>query len=94
MRGGDDNAVRQGIGAALVVGQDGVRDGRGGRVAVARVNQHFNAVARKHLKGGVLCRLTERVRVFAHVQRPRDALAGPVFNNGLRNGGNVGFVEG
>ena len=67
--------------------------GRGGRVAVAGVDEDVHAVGCQHLQGGVLRRLAEGVRVLGHVQRAGDALAGTVFHDGLGDGHDVRLIE-
>ena len=80
-------------GGIAVVREDGVAQGRGGRVAVAGVDEHVDAVGGQHLKGRVLRRLAQGVRVLGQVQRAGDALAGAVFHDRLGDGHDVGFVE-
>ena len=61
---------------------------------MAGVDEHVHAVGRQHLKGGVLCRLAQAVGVLRHVKGAGDALAGAVFHDRLRDGDDVGFIEG
>jgi hypothetical protein len=94
--GGDNNAISlrcSGRGAA-VVREDGVAQGRGGGVAVPRVDEDVHAVCGKHLKGGVLRRFAQPVGVLGQEQRAGDALPGAVFHDRLRDRHNVTLVEG
>ena len=68
--------------------------GRGGRVAVAGVDQDVHAVGGQHLQRGVLRRFAEGVGVLGQEQGPGDALAGAVFHDRLGDGDDVLFVEG
>jgi hypothetical protein len=52
MRGGDDHAVGQPAGPALVVGADGVADDGGGGPAQPLLDAHLDAVGDEHLEGG------------------------------------------
>ncbi len=71
-----------------------MRDGGGRGVAVGAVQQDGHAVGRQHLDGGGTGRLGQRVGVGAEVQRPGDALDGPVLADRLGGGGDVVLVEG
>jgi hypothetical protein len=73
--------------------QDRPGDRRGGRVPAARVHQHPDLIGREHLQRAGLGRLGERVRVGPQVQRPADAMAGPVVADRLGGGQDVVLVE-
>ena len=92
--GGDDNAVGQAAGPALVMHENraGERGGRG--VAAARVHQHAHVVGGEHLQRGDEGRLGQGVGVAADEQRAGDARPGPVVADRLRGGGDVILVEG
>ena len=81
-------------GCSSVPGQDGVRDGRGGRVALGAVDAHVDPLGRQHLEGGQEGRLGERVRVATQEQRPAGALGATVGADGGRRGEDVVLVEG
>ena len=91
MRRGDDHAVGQPFGAALVVGKNGVGDDGGGGVAAILVDHHGHAIGGENLQRGLFGRDGERVGILAHEERAGDALLGAVFADGLRNGHDVVF---
>ena len=59
--------------------------------AIVLLNDGFNAIRSQNFKRGPLCRVGERVRVLAHVQRPVRTLRAPIVADSLRDGQNVGF---
>src|SRR5690606_29719818 len=94
--GGDDDAVgpaRIVRGAVLVVHEDRVGDGRGGGVAVQRIDLGGHLVAGQHLEGGVEGGAREGVGVAADEQRAADALGGPVLDDRLGGRRDVVLVE-
>src|SRR5690606_2718466 len=93
--GRDDDAVRAGTGRVPpVVGEDGVRDGRGRRVAVGAVDEHGDPVGGEHLQGGDPSGLGQGVGVRAEVEGAVGALGGAVLADGLAGRGDVVVVEG
>ncbi len=94
VRRGDDYAVGEARGAAPVVGQDRVRDGGRGRVAVRAVDEDGHLVGGENLQRGGLGRLGQGVGVGAQEEGPVGALGGPVLADGLAGGGDVVLVEG
>lgn len=89
----DHDAVGERFGPATVVGQDGVRDRRRGRVAAALLHEDVHAVRGEHLDRGPLRRLGQRVGVHAQVERPGRARVAPVLDERLADRGDVVFVE-
>lgn len=93
VRGGDHHAVGEAGRAVAVVGEDGVRDRRGGRVAVRLVDQDGHVVGGEHLQ----CRdprgLGQCVGVGAEEEGAVGALGGAVLADGLAGGRDVVLVE-
>jgi hypothetical protein len=85
--------VGQSIVAAAVVGEDRVADRRRRRVAVSRVNGRDDVIGGEHLDRRHPCGLRETVRISADEQRSGGAVRGAVFDDGLGDGQDVGFVE-
>ena len=83
VRGGDQDAVGEAVGAAAVVPQDGVRDDRRRRHAVVAGNEGHHAVGGQHFEGRCLGGGGKRVGVAAHEQRPVDATAAAVVADRL-----------
>ena len=73
MRRRDHDAVGEAALAALVVGQDRMRDHRRRRVAVMLVDHHLDAVGREHFERARQRRLGQRMGVDADEQRSVDA---------------------
>ena len=73
MRRRDHDAVGEAVCAALVGGEDGVRDHRRRRVAVMLVDHHLDAVGREHFQRARQRRLGQRMGVDADEQRTVDA---------------------
>ena len=78
---------------APVGAEDRVRDGRGGRVAVAVVDEHGHVVGGEHLERGGPGRLGEPVGVAADEQRSVVPLLAAVVADRLGGGQDVGLVE-
>ena len=75
VRGRDDDAVGQLLGAAAIVHEDRARDHRRRREPSSLLNDRLDAVGRQHFQCRSLRRPGQRVRVLAHVKRAVDALA-------------------
>ena len=67
------------------VGQDGVRDRWGRRVAAVLVDANLHPIGQQHLKGGDHGGLGQRMRIAADENRPSNALFRAVIHNGLGN---------
>src|SRR6185437_13872945 len=94
VRGGDDDAVGAVEFGVLVVGEDGVREDRGGSVAEVLVDHDLDAVGGEDLEGGSEGGFGEGVGVFGEEERPEDVLGGAVFDDGLGDGGDVIVIKG
>ena len=93
--GRDHDAVGQaGPSRPPVEPQDRVRDGRGGRVAVAVVDEHGHVVGGEHLERRRPGRLGEPVGVATDEQRPVVPLLAAVVADRLGRRQDVGLVEG
>ena len=90
----DHDAVGEAAVAALVVGEDGVRNHRRRRVAVVHVDHHLDAVGREHFQRARQRRLRQRVGVDADEQRAGDAAALPVIAQRLADRQDMRLVEG
>ncbi len=88
-----DDAVGQRVGVLAVPGQDGVREGRRGRVPVRAVHAHVHAVGDQHLQGRLERRLREGVGVAGHEERAIEALRPAIGADGRRGGHDVRLVE-
>ena len=82
------------LGAAAVIGEDGVRDHRGRRVAALGVDPRLDAVRRQHLDRRGERGFGERVRVHADEERAGDAGLLAIEADGLGDRQDVPFVEG
>ena len=67
------------------VGQDGMADRRGRRVAAALIDANLHPIGQQHLKGGDHGRFGQRVGISADENRPSNALFRAVIHNGLGN---------
>ena len=67
------------------VGQDGMGDRRGRRVAAALIDANLHPIGQQHLKGGDHGRFGQRVGISADENRPSNALFRTVIHNGLGN---------
>ncbi len=107
VRGGDDDAVGEAGTVevfARVVGEDGVREGGCGGVAVgggrsllgaaACVDAGFHVVGGQDFKRGAEGGFREAVGVHGEEERAGVALAGAVLDDGLGDGEDVVLVEG
>ncbi len=98
--GRDDDAVGEIFGAACVVGEDGVRECGGGRVAegVSRlaagaIDECGDAVGGEDFERGGEGGLGERVGVHGEKERAGGVLRGAVLDDGLGDGEDVRVVE-
>ncbi len=77
----------------MVVGEDRVRDCRRWRIALVAVNHHVDAVCSQHLQRRPVCRLRERMRVPAEIQRAADVVGAAIVADRLGDGEDVRFGE-
>ena len=73
VRGRDHDAVGQAVRAPAIVGQDGVRQRRSGRIAARAVDHGVHAVGGQHFQRADPGGIGERVRVHGQEQRAADA---------------------
>ena len=71
-----------------------MRDDRGRRVTITRVDHDLDAVRREHLQCAGKSGRRERVRIDPEVKRSVDPLFPAVETDGLGDCENVGLVEG
>ncbi len=94
MRRRDHHAVGKTAVAALVMGQDGVRDHRRRRVTIALVDHRLDAIGGKYFQRARQSRLRQRVGVDADEQRSGNAAALAMIANHLADRHNMRLVEG
>ena len=82
------------VDAAAIVRQDGVGERGGGGVAEVLIDHHLDAVGREHLERRGEGGLGERVRILAEEERAVDAVFRAILADRLRDGEDVGLVEG
>ena len=90
----DDDAIGETTRASAIVREDGVREHRGGRVAVSVVDHDGHAVGREHLERAGERRLREGVGVDAEKQGSVDSPLATMGADRLGDGQDVGLVEG
>src|SRR5208337_2743204 len=83
VRGGDDNAVGEMLGAGAVVDQDGARDDWGRCEAVVSLDDGLHLVGRQYFERGALGRSGNCMGVLPHVERAIGAMGAPVVADGL-----------
>ena len=97
MRRADNNAVSATPIApgftTLIIGEDGVRDDRGRRIAALVIDHGLNAIGGEHFEGGAKSRFGQSMRIHAKKQRAGDADAGAMIANGLGDGEDMGLVK-
>ena len=93
MRWCDDDAIREAALATAIVGENCVRDDRGGSVTIVSIDHHLDAIRRQHLQSAGKSGLRKRVRIDADVERSVDALLLAVKANRLRDCENVRLIE-
>src|SRR5439155_26074663 len=93
MRWCDDDAVRESTLATTIVGENRVRDYRGGSVTIISIDHHVDAIRRQYLQRAGKSALRNRVRTDADVERPVNALLLAIKANRLRDCEDVRFVE-
>ena len=89
----EDQAVRQPGRAGAIVIEDRERNSGRRRRRVIRRNKDVHAVSREHLERGALRRRRDGVRVLSQIQRPGVTARAAIFDDGLRDGGDVGVSE-
>ena len=90
----DHHAIGQAAVAAAIIGEDGVRDHRGRRKTVLRVDHHIDFIGGEHFQRAGQCRFGERMGVDTDEQRPGDAGLAAIVAYALRHRQDVGFIEG
>ena len=90
----DHDAIGEAALAALVGGEDGVRDHRRRRVAVVLVDHHLDAVRREHFQRARQRRLRQRMGVDPDEQRPVDAAGLAMIADRLADREDMVLVEG
>ncbi len=93
MGGSDDHTISKPLLLSTVVGENGVGDHRGWRVAEILLNHDCYPSRGKYLKPAGQCWFGEAVGVLAHEQGAGNVFGLPVFADGLADGQNVVFVE-
>src|SRR5262245_26636049 len=93
MRRCDDDAVCEAALATAIVGENRVRDDRGGSVTLVSVDHHVDSVGYQYLQSAGKSGLRKRVRTEADVERPVNALLLAIEANRLRDCENVRLVE-
>ena len=88
------DAIGEAVLAAAVVIEDRQRKRWRRRETIVALDKGGDIVGSQHFECGALCRAGKGVRVFAHEQRPGDAVLSPVIADGLRDGEDVRFGEG
>jgi len=92
--GGDHDSIGEAGAPAAIMGQDGVRDHRGGQIAAPPLDDELDTVGRHHLHSRDKGRLGQGVGVHAQKERPVDALPQAVVTNRLADGEQMLLVEG
>lgn len=90
---GDDDAVGEAIFSVAVVGEDGVRERRGGSVAAVLIDHGFDAVGSQDFKGADEGGFGKSVGVCGEEERAGGALLLAVVADGLGDSEDVVFVE-
>ena len=103
VRRGDHDAVGQALVRRQVVhatdlapvgGENGMRDGRGGGVAVGGIDADVHAIGHQHFQGAGPGRFRQTVGVATDEERTVKALGLAIVADGLRGGEDVILVEG
>ena len=93
MRWCDDDAVREAVLAAAIVGENRVRDYRRRSVAIVSIDHHVDAIRCQHLQSAGKSRLRKRVGIGSDVERSVDALLFAIEANRLRDCEDVRLIE-
>jgi hypothetical protein len=93
VRRGDDNAVREMLGARAVVDEDRARDDRGRCKSAVTLDDCLHPIGRQNFERCALGRPGNRVGILAHIERAIGALGAPIVAYGLGDSQDVGFGE-
>ena len=94
VRRGDDDAVRQAVFPPGIPAQDGMGNGRSGRIGAVLGDADMDAVGHQHLKGRAKGRLRKRMGIPAEKQGAINAFGRAIIADRLRDGVDVLLIEG